>query len=99
FRNLRALLNWAREKSATADGVYPILPINPVSQMFKQGGMAQWNKEKPRTTRVPRDKIGAVFALLEQHSDPATNITTTCVSADMVAFMLLAGTRVSETRT
>lgn len=99
FRNLRALLNWAREKNATADGSYPILPINPVSQMFKQGGMAQWNKEKPRTTRVPRDKIGAVFALLEQHSDPATNITTTCVSADMVAFMLLAGTRVSETRT
>ncbi|WP_200177344.1 DUF4102 domain-containing protein [Ectothiorhodospira shaposhnikovii] len=28
FRNLRALLNWAREKHATEDGIYPILPIN-----------------------------------------------------------------------
>jgi integrase len=98
FRNLRALLNWAREKNATADGSYPILPINPVSQMFKQGGMAQWNKEKPRATRVPRDKIGAVWVLLEQHSDPERNITTTCVSADLIAFMLLTGTRVSEAR-
>lgn len=98
FRNLRALLNWAREKNATADGVYPILPINPVSQMFRKGGLVQWNKEKPRATRVPRDKIGAVWALLEQHSDPERNITTTCISADLIAFMLLTGTRVSEAR-
>lgn len=96
FRNLRALLNWAREKYATEDGVYPILPINPVSQMFKKGGLVQWNKEKARTTRIPRDRVGAVWAVLEQHSDPDKNIATTCISADLIAFMLLTGTRVSE---
>ncbi|WP_294767598.1 tyrosine-type recombinase/integrase [uncultured Rhodoferax sp.] len=96
FRNLRALLNWAREKNATSDGNYPILPVNPVSQMFKQGGMAKWNPQKARATRVPQDKIGAVWLLLEQHANPATNIASTCVSADLIAFMLLTGTRVSE---
>ena len=96
FRNLRALLNWAREKNATSDGTYPILPVNPVSQMFKQGGMAKWNPEKARATRIPKDKVGAVWLLLEQHGDPERNITTTCTSADLIAFMLLTGTRVSE---
>ena len=76
FRNLRALLNWAREKNATSDGTYPILPVNPVSQMFKQGGMAKWNPEKARATRVPKAKVGAVWLLLEQHGDPERNITT-----------------------
>src|SRR5690606_21556249 len=98
FRNLRALLNWAREKNAASDGTYPILPVNPVSQMFKQGGLAKWNPEKARATRVPKDKIGAVWHLLMQHADPERNITTTCTSADLIAFMLLTGTRVSEAR-
>ena len=96
FRNLRALLNWAREKNATADGTYPILPVNPVSQMFKKGGLVQWNPEKARASRIPKDKIGAVWALLEDHADPAHHRTTTCISADLIAFMLLTGTRVGE---
>jgi integrase len=96
FRNLRALLNWAREKNATSDGTYPILPVNPVSQMFRQGGMAKWNPQKARATRVPKDKIGAVWLLLERHANPDTNIASTCISADLIAFMLTTGTRVSE---
>lgn len=98
FRNLRALLNWAREKNAASDGTYPILQVNPVSHMFRQGGLAKWNPEKARATRVPKDKIGAVWHLLMQHADPERNITTTCTSADLIAFMLLTGTRVSEAR-
>lgn len=96
FRNLRALLNWAREKNATADGTYPILPVNPVSQMFKKGGLVQWNPEKARASRIPKDKIGAVWMALEEHANPENNITTTCISADLIAFMLLTGCRVSE---
>ncbi len=96
FRNLRALLNWAREKNATSDGIYPILSVNPVSQMFKQGGLAKWNPERARATRVPKQKVGAVWSLLEKHSNPERNILTTCTSADLIAFMLLTGTRVSE---
>jgi integrase len=96
FRNLRALLNWAREKNATADGTYPILPVNPVSQMFKKGDLVQWNPEKARASRVPKDKIGSVWVMLQEHSNPDHHITTTCISADLIAFMLLTGCRVSE---
>ncbi len=96
FRNLRALLNWCREKHATADGQYPVLSVNPVSQMFRQGGMAKWNVEKVRTTRIPRAKIGAVWLLLEECGNPETNITTTNTSADLTAFMLLTGSRIGE---
>lgn len=60
FRNLRALLNWAREKYSTSDGTYTILAFNPVSQTLKQNGLVQWNKEKARVSRIPKSKIGEV---------------------------------------
>lgn len=96
FRNLRALLNWAREKNANSDGTYSILHVNPVSQMFKQGGLTKWNPEKPRASRVPKDKIGDVWALLERCADPERNLAITCTGADLIGFMLLTGTRSSE---
>lgn len=96
FRNLRALCNWAREKSATSDGEYPILPINPVSQMFKQGGMTQWNPEKARDGRIPKDKIGAVWLLLQQYADPERNRRSTSVAADLVMLLILTGCRIGE---
>ena len=96
FRNLRALLNWAREKYCTSDGTYTILPLNPVSQALKQNGLAQWNKENARESRIPKGKIGAVWLLLEEYSDTDRQIATTCTSADLIAFMLLTGCRVSE---
>lgn len=96
FRNLRALLNWAREKSATSEGTYPILPINPVSQMFKQGGMAKWNPEKARDTRIPKDKIGSVWLFLEQQADPERNRRSSSISADLVMFLILTGCRIGE---
>lgn len=96
FRNLRALLNWAREKYSTSDGTYTILPLNPVSQALKQNGLVQWNKEKARVARIPKSKIGDVWLLLEQYADTDRNITTTCTSADLIAFMILTGCRVSE---
>jgi len=96
FRNLRALLNWAREKSATSDGTYPVLPINPVSQMFKQGGIAKWNPEKARDTRIPKDKIGAVWMFLEQQADPERNRRSSSISADLVMFLILTGCRIGE---
>ncbi len=37
-----------------------------------------------------------MWALLEDCANPDHNITTTCISADLIAFMLLTGTRVSE---
>lgn len=99
FRNLRALLNWAREKNATSDGEYPILPINPVSQMFKQGGMAKWNPEKARDGRIPKDKMGEVWLLLQQYADPERNRRSTSIAADLVMFLILTGTRINEAST
>lgn len=96
FRNLRALLNWAREKYSTPDGTYTILPQNPVSQALKQNGLVQWNKEKARVSRIPKGKIGEVWLLLEEYADPDRQIATTCTSADLIAFMLLTGCRVGE---
>jgi integrase len=99
FRNLRALCNWAREKNATSDGEYPVLPINPVSQMFKQGGMAKWNPEKARDGRIPKDKMGAVWLLLQQYADPERNRRSTSIAADLVMFLILTGTRINEAST
>lgn len=96
FRNLRALLNWAREKYSTSDGTYTILPLNPVSQALKQNGLVQWNKENARESRIPKGKIGAVWLLLEEYSDADRQIATTCTSADLIAFMILTGCRVGE---
>lgn len=97
FRYLRALINWTREKHITNDGMYTIFPINPVTQIFKNGGQAQWNIEKPRTTRLPKDSIGKVWLMLQEYAnntDDHKNITRT--SADLIAFLLLTGTRSSE---
>lgn len=96
FRNLRALLNWAREKYSAPDGSYTILPLNPVSQALKQNGLVQWNKEKPRVSRIPKGKVGDVWLLLEEYSDTDTQIATTSTSADLIAFLLLTGCRVGE---
>lgn len=97
FRYLRALLNWARETYATDEGDYPLLPVNPVTQMFRKG-TAHWNPEKPRETLIPLDKIGQVWALLEDRRSPDRQNAATCTSADLVAFMLLTGTRIGEAR-
>ena len=96
LRNLRALLNRAKEKYTAPDGSYTILNPNPVSQAIKSNGLAQWNKETKRDTRIPEDKIGEVWLALNAHADPERNIATTCTSADLIMFMLLTGTRISE---
>lgn len=93
FRNLRALLNWARETNATPDGDYPLLPVNPVTAMFRS---TQWNPEKPRKGRVPLDRIGAVWSALRAKANPQANAPTTCTGADLISFLLLTGARITE---
>lgn len=96
FRYLRALLNWAREKYATSDGQYTIFVSNPVSQLFKKGGLAKLNPEKPRTTRIAKDKIGLMWQLVNRFATSIEFIDSTQTSADLVAFLLLTGTRLNE---
>lgn len=96
FRYLRALLNWAREKHVTNDGQYSILAINPVAQMFKNQGLATWNPEKPRITRIPKNKIGEVWDFLVEQPVDSFLRDTSRTSADLIAFMMLTGTRIGE---
>lgn len=95
FVILRALLNWARDTHATDQDEYPLLAINPVARMFK---LEKMNPETPRETRIPNDKIGAVWSmLLERRKDARTVDERT--SADIVAFLLLTGARRGEAET
>lgn len=96
FRYLKAMLNWAREKYAAPDGTYTIMPMNPVSMAIKKGGLVQWNPERARDTRIPKGKLGAVWVMLEEYGNSDHHRASTCTSADLVAFMLLTGTRISE---
>ncbi len=89
FRNLRALLNYVRVENLSDDGVYKVLPVNPVLKM-------PWNPDVKRENRIPPDKVGEVWLLLEASSDPETNIPSICTSADLAAFLLLTGARVGE---
>jgi len=98
FRYLRAVLNRARENGATEDGQYTILPINPVTHLFRKNGLVKWNPVGKSKTKIPTEKIGEVFNLLEQLADQSQNIETMYTSADLLLFLLLTGCRVGEAR-
>ncbi len=91
FRVLRALLNYARGKYR--HGYEPILRENPVKVL---SDTKTWNRVKSRSGRIPTDRIGAVWNLLQGlRADPGqTRIGLTL--ADAVCFLLLTGCRWSE---
>lgn len=93
FRNLRALLNWVREKNAAPDGTYPILPINPVVQVFKS---LKWNNEHAREERIPLPKVGEVWSMLEERTDTERYHTADVTAAHLVQFLILTGARIGE---
>lgn len=88
-RNLRALLNHAREMHATDDGNFPILAVNPVSRMFK---LRRPNPEKVSDTRIPLNKVGACWNWLRARAVEARKEDDR-TAADWVSFILLTGTR------
>lgn len=86
FRNLRALLNWIREENTTKEGTYTILPINPVTQAFKN---IKWNQEKARQERIPIDKIGPVWNMLTDRTDIERFHPTDVIAAHLIMFLIL----------
>lgn len=92
FANLRALLNHARDMFETDDGEYPLLAVNPVQRMFKK---RKPKPEKARDTRIPLDRVRAVWAMLDKRRSAARTVDDR-TSADWVSFMLLTGTRRTE---
>jgi integrase len=91
FRILRALLNYAREAYRT-DGA-PILPENPVSVV---SGKKMWNPNNAKNGRIPMEKVGAVWNML-QHKSHSDGVTATGrTGADIVLFLMLTGCRWNE---
>jgi hypothetical protein len=63
FVYLRAICNHARELYSKDNGEFTIFATNPVSRMVK---VRKLNPEKPRTGRIPKDRIGHVWLTLQQ---------------------------------
>ncbi len=93
---LQSLCNWARDSSIGADGVPTLLPFNPVTTSFKQ---TKWNVVTPRTKRVPTNKTGAVWHLLQGRMDPDKHPPSVNQNASLVLSLLLTGCRVNELAT
>jgi integrase len=85
FRNLRAVINFARQKYEV-DGE-PIVKRNVVSRL---SGIKAWNKEKPRTRILEPGSMKVWFQALRR-----TQCQTTI---DQMLFLLFTGVRAGEAR-
>lgn len=91
FRNLRAILNYARAAYRPDDK--PLMVENPVSVL---SDTKLWNKVKPRSGRIPTNKIGKAWNTLRAlRASPGETIITHILT-DAVSFLLLTGARWSE---
>ncbi len=89
FAVLRALFNYAIREYREPDGS-PVLTDNPVDVLYKK-----WAPLKPRTSRVPDSKVGAVWSFLVQSREQAYN-RDTLASIDLVMLLMLTGLRIGE---
>lgn len=93
FRVLRALLNYARKSSKTDEGVATLLAENPVTAISDK---SMWNAETPREERIPHDKVGAVWTLIQELRAAGNQTSSSRTCADYVAFLMLTGARRGE---
>lgn len=91
FRILRAVLNYTRAAYRPDDK--PIIVENPVSIL---SDMKVWNKVKARSGRIPTDKVGAAWNVLQNLRANPFNTTVARTLADVTAFLLLTGARWNE---
>ena len=91
FRILRSLLNYAREAYRPDDK--PILLENPVAVL---SGKKMWNPNNERNGRIPLEKIGAVWNLLQHKRKDDAVLPSGKTGADIVLFLMLTGCRWSE---
>lgn len=91
FRILRALLNYARATYRTEDE--PVFPENPVSVI---SDAKMWNDIRPRTGRIPIDRIGHAWNVIQGLRNSLVQTKTSRAYADAMAFLLLTGARWGE---
>jgi integrase len=94
FVLLRAWLNRARDMHVSDEGDYQILQVNPVKLMQNTRTL---HKGTARTTRIPADKLAAVWAAIQERRNPDRYTPSDVTSADIVVMMLLTGLRIGET--
>lgn len=92
---LRGLINRARERYVGDEDEYLLHPVNPVTRLFGKHGLLKMHKDKARTTRIPRAKIGAVWAMLQRRRAEARTVDERA-SVDWVCMVLLTGCRRTE---
>jgi integrase len=91
FRVLRAILNYARGAHRHNDK--PIIVENPVAVLSET---KVWNRVKARSGRIPTDRIGKAWNMLQElRAEPSNSIVGRTL-ADITAFLLLTGARWSE---
>lgn len=88
---LRALVNYAIREYRKPDGA-PIIVDNPVHVMH-----GKMPTPKPRTSRIPDKKVGAVWNDLQAQRAAATT-REVLNSVDLVTLLLLTGMRLNEGR-
>ena len=85
FRILRALINYSIDEENPR--------INPVRTLSKQ---SLWKANKTKNTRIPLDKIGAVWNMLMERRASSVLLQAGQTGVDIIAFLLLTGCRWSE---
>lgn len=89
FSVLKALINYAGRQHRRADGS-PLIVNNPVDALRDD-----WVQLKPRTSRIPDNRVGAVWSAIQQwREEGGTRFTR--ASYDLIAFLLLTGCRLTE---
>jgi len=91
FRNLRALFNFAMATYRSGDK--PLLIENPVKIL---SDAKMWNTVRPRSGRIPTDKIGAAWNILQALRDDPGQTALSRTIADYTCFLLLTGARRNE---
>lgn len=91
MRILRALLNFAR--ASYRPGNKPVIAENPVDILSQT---KVWNRVTPRSRRIPLDKIGVAWNVLQNLRTDEFSTPIARAAADIVAFMMLSGARWSE---
>lgn len=91
FRYLRAIINYARATYRPDDK--PLILENPVSVLSES---KMWRHIKPRTGKVPTDRVGAFWHWLQALRRAPDQTTESRSAADALCFMLLTGVRKGE---
>ena len=89
FRILRAIFNYARA-AYRDERVYIENPVHVLSEA------KIWNRVKARSGRIPTDKIGKAWNMLQGLRDAPEQTTISRSLADVVSFLLLTGARWNE---